>query len=259
MSATESGSTASIALAPAPEPVRELDPSALRPRDHFVVEHAPRLLVARFAEPQRTVSWAIVGGGLTSARAVAWIQIADADLAPPVDPCELARSRLAAAGIPDAIALLTSRDVGTYVDVHATHGEASCRCIATVGLGNALRAGDPPGLSDPAPKVGTINVLCHSSVPLTDEAMLEALALASEARAVAMREVDVPSRISGLPASGTGTDCIAIAAPAAGEPQRYAGKHTVTGHLIGHTVHAAVRDGAARWLREHAGARDAGA
>ena len=26
-----------------------------------------------------------------------------------------------------------------------SHGSLSARCIATVGLGNALRAGDPPG------------------------------------------------------------------------------------------------------------------
>lgn len=219
-------------------------------REHaqgLVVERAPMLIVARFAEPQRAVSWAILGGGLTRARTVAWVQIADADLSPPIDPCELARSRLAAAGIPDAITLLTSRDVRTYVDVDARRGDATARCIATVGLGNALRAGDPPGTDV---KLGTINVLCHTSVPLADEAMLEALALASEARALAMREADVPSSVSGQPASGTGTDCIVIASPDSADPQRYAGKHTVVGHLIGCTVHAAVRDGAERWKRE---------
>ncbi len=232
-----------LPLSHAPAPQREHAPAGV------AIERAPMLLVARFAEVQRTVSWAIVGGGLTRARTVAWVQIADADLRPPIDPCELARSRLAASGITDAIALLTSRDVGAYVDVRASHGDTSCRCIATVGLGNALRAGDPPA---PEAKVGTINVLCHSSVPLTDEAMLEALALASEARALAMREADVPSPVSGLPASGTGTDCIVIAAPEAGEPQRYAGKHTVVGHLIGRTVYAAVHDGAEQWKREQA-------
>src|SRR5690606_27088253 len=107
VSVTES--TASID--PEPAPRCEPAPSALAVEtagEHAppgcVVERAPMLLVARFAEPQRAVSWAIVGGGLTRTRAVAWIQIADADLAPPVDPCELARSRLAATDVPDAIA-----------------------------------------------------------------------------------------------------------------------------------------------------------
>jgi adenosylcobinamide amidohydrolase len=213
----------------------------------LVLEHLPRLLVARFAQPQRVVSWAIVGGGLSRTRNVAWVEVRDAELRPPVDARELARAR--AAGMPDAVVLLTSRDLRACVDIRASYRETTCQCVATVGLGNALRAGDPPGSDG---HIGTINVLCHVSLPLTDEAMLEALALASEARALAMREADVPSSLSGLPASGTGTDCIVIASPETGERQRYAGKHTVVGHLIGHTVHAAVRDGAARWKRERA-------
>lgn len=224
---------------------RRASPSAL------VVELGPRTLVVRFAEPQRAVSWAIVGGGLTRTRSVAWLEVSDADLRPPIDARELARSRLEAAGVPGAVALLTSRDLRAYTDASETFRDTTCRCIATVGLGNALRAGDPPG---PDGYIGTINVLCHISAPLTDEAMLEALALASEARTLAIREANVPSPISGLPASGTGTDCIVVAAPLGGESQRYAGKHTGLGHLIGRTVYRAVRDGAVQWLCERAGA-----
>jgi adenosylcobinamide amidohydrolase len=229
--------------------VIERSSSRYRGPSALAIEQAPQLLVARFAEPHRVVSWAIVGGGLRRARSVAWVEVSDTELRPPVDAHAHARMRLDAAGVPDAVALLTSRDLRAYVDVTETFRDVSCRCIATVGLGNALRAGDPPG---PDGHIGTINVLCHASVPLTDEAMLEALALASEARALAIREADVPSQISALPASGTGTDCIVIASPETGDMQRYAGKHTVLGHLIGRTVHDAVRDGAVQWLRERA-------
>lgn len=224
-------------------------PSSTRQQAPLVVERAPRLLVVRFAEPQRVVSWAILGGGLARARSVAWVEVSDSELRPGVDARELARSRLAAAGVPDAVALVTSRDVRASVEVRETYQDVTCHCIATVGLGNALRAGDPPGS---AGRIGTINVLCHLSVPVTDEALLESLALASEARALAIREADIPSQVSGEPASGTGTDCFVIAAPDAGNRQRYAGKHTVLGHLVGRVVHAAVRDGAEHWKRERA-------
>jgi adenosylcobinamide amidohydrolase len=217
----------------------------------ITIAHEGARLVARFAEMQRMASWAILGGGLRRGRTVAWLQVSDADLGPAVDAREFLRSRLERAGIPDAVGLLTSRSLHTYVDVQASHRDAAARCIATVGLGNALRAGDPPG---PAGRVGTINLLCHVSVPLSDEAMLEALALAAEARALAVREADVPSRRSGEPASGTGTDCIVIAAPAAGEPAPYAGKHTVAGYLIGRLVYDAVSRGVAEWQRDHAAA-----
>jgi adenosylcobinamide amidohydrolase len=67
-----------------------------------------------------------------------------------------------------------------------------------------------------------------------------------------VREAVIPSRRSGLPASGTGTDCIAIAAPALARADRYAGKHTAVGHVIGAAVESAVRRGAEQWLLERA-------
>ena len=72
----------------------------------------------------------------------------------------------------------------------ARHGDCSARCVATVGLGNALCAGDPPVAGEPA---GTINLLCHVSTPLSELALLEALALAAEARTLALLEARVPS------------------------------------------------------------------
>jgi adenosylcobinamide amidohydrolase len=133
------------------------------------------------------------------------------------------------------------------------HGAFSARCIATVGLGNALRAGDPPGRATP----GTINLLCRLNLALSPEAQLEALALAAEARTLAVREASVASTRSGLPASGTGTDCIVIAAPRAGEPAAYAGKHTAIGHVIGAAVHEATRRGIVRCQRDRAIASEA--
>ena len=206
-------------------------------------------LVVHFAESHRMASWAIVGGGLRHARTVAWLHVSEADLRPPVDATKFLRSRLEAADMPDAVGLLTSRELDSYIDVNRSYRGSRARCIATVGLGNALRAGDPPG---PSGRIGTINVLCHFSVPLSQEATLEALALAAEARSLAVREAAVPSQVSGEPASGTGTDCIVIAAPDAGEPARHVGKHTVAGHLIGAVVHEAVSRGVERWKGDRA-------
>jgi adenosylcobinamide amidohydrolase len=203
-------------------------------------------LIARFAAEHTTASWAIVGGGLGRARAVAWHQVHEADLDLAVDPAALLRERLAAIGLAGAVGLLTTRRLDSYVDVIARHGELAARCIATVGLGNALRAGDPPGPGLP----GTINLLCVTGAPLSPEAQLEALALAAEARTLAVVEAAVPSTRTGGVASGTGTDCIVIAAPVAAAGAAYAGKHTALGHVIGAAVHEATRRGIEDWLRE---------
>jgi adenosylcobinamide amidohydrolase len=202
-------------------------------------------LVVRFREEHTVMSWAIVGGGIRRAQCVAWHEVNDRELRPPVDAGDLLRSRLASARLRGSVGLLTSRRVDTYSDVDTTHGDVSARCIATVGLGNALRAGDLPGESG---RIGTINLLCRVSRPLTSEAQLEVLSLAAEARTLAVLEAGVPSRRSGLRATGTGTDCIVIASPSKGSAAPYAGKHTEIGHVVGASVERAVRLGVTRWL-----------
>lgn len=215
------------------------------------VTRAPGWLVARFAVDHAVVSWAVVGGGLRTAREVAWLQVSNGDLPPELDAVEYLRGRLADAGLADAVGLLTTRRLDSYLDVTVEHDDATARCLATVGMGNALRAGDPPGLS----RFGTINLLCQVSTPLSLEARLEALALAAEARSLAVREAVLPSTRTGRPASGTGTDCIVIAAPAEGAPAAYAGKHTAIGHVIGAAVYQATQRGIEDGLREWAALR----
>ncbi len=210
-----------------------------------------RLLVIRFARPHAALSWAVVGGGRGRAQAVVWRQVDDAELGPNVDPGELLRTALAAEGLHDAIGLLTARDLSTFSDVTLGEGRARARCVATVGLGNALAAGDPPT----GRHVGTINLLVQLVSPLSEGALVEAVALASEARTAALLELRVRSVRSPRCATGTGTDCIVVVAPEGPGGARYAGKHTVLGAAIGAAVFEATRRGARRWLSEWAARR----
>ncbi len=203
-----------------------------------------RRLVVRLGGPHAVLSWAIVNGGRRTASEVVWCEVRDEELRPPVDPVRLLRERLADACLPEAVGLLTSRALGQHVVVERESNGGRARCVATVGLGNALRAGDPPG---PAGRIGTINLLCQLSVPLSDLALLEALSIATEARTAAVLEAGIASRRSGEPATGTGTDCIVIAAPERPGGARHAGKHTVAGHLVGASAYEAVRRGVADW------------
>jgi len=218
--------------------------------DAMDVSRVDSWLIARFTRQQRALSWAIVGGGFVQTDAVAWLEVRNADLPAGVDARALLQRRMHEQGVAEAVGLLTSRRLDAFVDVTRQVDGATARCIATVGLGNALRAGDMPTTIRP---VGTINILCHLSVPLNDEAMLEALALASEAKALAVRECGVLSIATRGPASGTGTDCLVIASPRAGAQDSascYAGKHTRVGAAVGAAVHDAVAAGAAAWKEE---------
>jgi len=206
-----------------------------------------RLLVVPFARPHATLSWATAGGGRARARRVVWRQVTDAELGPDVEPGQLLRECLAKAGIADAVGLLTARDLATFEDVALRDGALQVRCVATVGLGNAVAGGDAPGLMRP---VGTINLLVQLSRPLSEAALVEAIALAAEARTAAVLEARLPSRRSLRAATGTGTDCIVVAAPEAPGGARYVGKHTAPGALVGAAVREATGRGVRRWLDE---------
>jgi len=229
--------------------------SAHTPEAHaeLSVSQRDRWLVASFANPVRACSWAIVRGGLVDAEHVAWLEVRDEELRPPVDATELLRERLCEQGLQNAVGLLTSRRVSTYRDVVSESSGIRARCIATVGLGNALRAGDPPGVTG---RIGTINILLHVDVPLTDVALLEASAIVTEAKAAAVLEAGITSRRSHRPATGTGTDCTVVTCPRPRARLRgasYAGKHTLIGSLLGQATAQAVADGIAAWLSERAG------
>ena len=222
----------------AAEPADVFAPPELRPW--------ARLLVVPFSRPHAVLSWASAGGGRTRTRAVAWRQVTDAELPPEVDAEALLRASLAEAGLEGAVGLLTARDLATFEEVALHDGAAQVRCVATVGLGNALAAGDPPGPL----RVGTINLLVQLATPLSEPALVETIALAAEARTAAVLEARVSSRRSLRAATGTGTDCIVVAAPEAPGRARYAGKHTALGALVGAAVREATGRGVRRWLEE---------
>lgn len=194
-------------------------------------------LTVRLPGRHRALSWAVWNGGLRETTAVVWRRVTA--LGPDDDP----RACFARCAPADAVGLLTARALETYEDV----ARGRVRCVATVGLGNAVRAGDPPG---PFRPVGTINLLCQFEVPLSDEALVEAAAVAAEARTAAVLALGVPSRRTGRPATGTGTDCTVVVCPAAPGGARYTGTHTALGAELAEAVYEAVRAGGARWLEE---------
>lgn len=206
------------------------------------------ILVLELPTAMQSISWAIVGGGHALIDEVVWIQVHNRELPEGVDPKDLIAQRLTASPfqLKRPLVFLTSHDVGNYVDHFHGSDALGCRCFATVGLGNGCRIGDEPGFG----RVGTINVFCLMNAPLSPSAHLEALCMVAEARTLACLELGLPSPQSGHAITGTGTDCLAVAAPLTGIPLDYMGKHTEGGHHLGAAALAAVREGANRWCKE---------
>jgi len=214
----------------------------------YRLETRDRWLVAGFAEPWAVVSWAVVNGGWQRTRHVAWLYLKLHEIAGVTDPAEWMQGQMHAEELGGAVGFMTSRRAGTFVEAAGSDQDCSAWAVGTVGLSNALRAGDSTG---PITMPGTINLLVCCSQPLTVEAATEGLCLVSEAKALAMLESGVKSVRSGLAASGTGTDYLAVASPINGERTPYAGKHTAVGSVLGQAAYGAVTKGVNEWLEEN--------
>lgn len=202
----------------------------------------PPWLAVDLGRPRRVLSFAPCNPGFVAARHVLWRQVRDADLSPGLDASDWLAGLMAQRGMGDAVGMMTSR--GLEHLRHARSGAASC--IATTGLGNAERVGHRRFASA---GYGTINIALLLEAGLTDAAMIEALTIAAEARTAAVIAADL--RLPFGAATGTGTDCIALACDAG--TGRHAGLHTEIGASIGRAVFDAVLAGARDWIAVHGG------
>ena len=208
----------------------------------FTLACAPPFLAVRFARPQRALSWSLTHPGFALVREIVWFEVKDRDLPPEVDAAALLKRRLAEFGAPEALGLMTARDVRRHHQSARRVEAVEARCVTTVGLMNAERVG---ARRFTTPHAGTINTLVHVSCALTAGALVEALSIAAEARTAAILEAR-----SGPAYTGTGTDCLVVVAPSEGAPADAAGLHTAIGEAIGGAVYDATREGVVAWDAE---------
>jgi iron complex transport system ATP-binding protein len=100
----------------------------------------------------------------------------------------------------------------------------------TAGVGNAV---DVSRALDRAMKVGTINTWIFVNGNLSDEAFIQAMITATEAKTKALHHEGVLDPLTGTIATGTSTDSCLVAATQQGEHLPYAGPITELGKLIG--------------------------
>ncbi len=143
----------------------------------------------------------------------------------------------------NVVGLMTAARMQNVAVSSKKSGGISLSVFATAGTSIAVTAGDSTAskLSLPEPrKCGTINIIVVIDGNLTEGCMVDGIKTATEAKTVALRELDVRSRFSGDVATGTMTDSIAIAFTGKGEAIKYAGTRTVLGELIGKAVKESV-------------------
>ncbi len=188
------------------------------------------VLVWRPDRPLRTVASAPHGGGLGVRRWVVNAQV----------PASYGRrdpdhhlGRLGVSlGLPGrGVGMLTAADVRAVSCV----GDSGVEVSATVGLGHPTWAA-APDVSHPVSLVGTINLVVLLPERLSDAALVNAIATATEAKSQALWE-------SGIRGTGTPTDAVCIACPEEGAPHAFGGPRSIWGARLARAVHAAVLGG----------------
>jgi adenosylcobinamide hydrolase len=188
------------------------------------------LLVWRLPVAMRAVASAPHGGGLGPRR---WVVNAQVPLSyGRRDPDHHLAKLGVSLGLPGrGVGMLTAADVRR----HTTVTESGVEVLATVGLGHPIRAAAPdePG---PASMVGTINLIAVLPERLSDAALVNAVATATEAKAQALADL-------GLNATGTATDALCILCPGDGRAHSFGGPRSVWGSRLARAVHGAVMAG----------------
>ncbi len=157
------------------------------------------------------------------------------------------------------VGLMTAVPMTQLVTARAASDGLWVECFATVGVTNAVRAGEWPSQCshrDRAGKSGTINLILITNGSLSLAAMVGVVQVATEAKTGVLRDHVVPSCRSGIAATGTGTDAVVIACRLRGEgPSHiYSGTHTIMGALVGRVVADCVTRGLAKakaWRESH--------
>ncbi|MEV6396653.1 adenosylcobinamide amidohydrolase [Streptomyces sp. NPDC051907] len=130
------------------------------------------------------------------------------------------------------VGLMTAADVSQHAVAH----DGGVDAVVTAGVEVRGWAASPAqGTAAPA-EPGTINIVAALPVALSDAALVNAVATATEAKVQALLD-------AGYDCSGTPTDAVCVAAPAAradGEVHAFAGPRSVWGARLARAVHGAV-------------------
>src|SRR5213592_3515100 len=192
------------------------------------------VLVWRFDRPLRVAASAPHGGGLASRR---WIVNAQVPASyARRDPDHHLRKLAVSLGLPGhGVGMLTAADVRSFV----TTVDEGVEVVATVGLGEPEWAAAAPRAEPRVPVrlAGTINVVAVLPARLSDAALVNAIATATEAKAQALFEL-------GIAGTGTATDAVCIATPADGRAETFGGPRSRWGSRLARAVRDAVRLGA---------------
>lgn len=180
----------------------------------------------------RMISSAVLGGGLGERAWVLNAQVAHGYRR--TDPHRHLADLARAAGMSGpGVGVMTAADVRAHRRAH----DGGVEAVVTAGIAVRGWAAVPAEAVTTPDRPGTINIILAVPAPLTDAALVNAVATATEAKVQALLS-------AGYDCSGTPTDAVCVAArtpDAAEDVQAFAGPRSLWGARLARAVHAAVR------------------
>jgi adenosylcobinamide hydrolase len=210
-------------------------------------------LIISSERPLEVLSSAVLNGGFTKANEIISIHVPedneenvhknaeDLDKEIHENPEDLLKKVLMKLEIdPDkVVGIMTHADMRNVEIYNQRYQDITLSTFVTAGAEISATAGEPTVSKQDSlkiDKVGTINIILLIDGNLTKSCMVDAAKTVTEAKTVALRELDIRSCFSGDLASGTVTDSIVIACTKRGKPVEYAGTATMLGELVGKSV-----------------------
>ena len=181
------------------------------------------ILVISSGKPLRVLSSAVLNGGLVQAKAIINVQVpmgsgedkndlhwnAESFLKTQAQKLQLQNDKV--------VGLMTAAKMKNVASTTRKLGKTTLTLFVTAGTTVAVTAGEPAASRNPR-KLGTINIILLVDGDMTDGCMVEAHKTITEAKTVALQELDLRSQFSGDLATGTLTDTVAVACTKEGEP-----------------------------------------
>ena len=203
------------------------------------------LVRVSFAQPYSALSSAVLNGGYCAASNFLNVRVPKHSPDPAEDP-QITLQRLSSQlhCVGTTVGMMTAASLDSLRVMTTDIGDETMAVLVTTGLENARCAGDPAEYRtlDVVPgERGTINLAIVTSVQIAQAALVEMVAIATEAKVAVLHDMAIKSPVSGRLATGTGTDAIGVFSGHGSGRARFAGKHTLLGERLAVMVMEVIR------------------
>ena len=215
----------------------------------YQVNYTPDYVHVELISNRWVLSSAVLNGGLIQAKHILNLKVTQnfsgkkTDFEPPDITLSTYGQSLGLQGT--VVGMMTSAPMTSFRQVSINEQETEVTALVTVGVSNAKRAGEPAEwrkIGSGIDETGTINIIILTNKILTQAAMVEAVITVTEAKTVALNNLDITSSKTGELATGTGTDAIAIVSGLDSPEIHYCGKHVLFGEMLATATIQAITD-----------------